>query len=58
MIECSPKLFEPGDVVQLQVSFIAFKQSGGRDKKKFTIRTILRSIALMDSNVKIVSMIA
>ncbi len=57
MEECSPNAFEPGDVVQMQVSFIAFQKSGKRDEKTFVIRTILRSIALMDSSVRIVSVI-
>ncbi len=57
MEECLPNIFEPGDIVQLQVSFIAFKKSGQRGKKDFVIRTILRSIALMDSSVRIVSTI-
>ncbi len=57
MEESSPNVFEPGDTVQLQVSFIAFKKSGTRDKNAFTIRTVLRSIALMDNSVRIVSAI-
>ncbi len=55
MEECSPNVFGDGDVVQLQVSFVAFKKSSTRDKIIFTIRISVRSIALMDSSVKIVS---
>ncbi len=56
MLPCSTNAFRPGDVVQIQVSFLAFqvRPDEGREKT-FSVRTILRSVALIDTSVRIVS---
>ncbi len=56
MLPCSTNAFRPGDVVQIQVSFLAFqvRPDEGREKM-FSVRTILRSVALIDTSVRIVS---
>ncbi len=56
MMPCSINVYRPGDVVQIQVSFLAFQvQPEERGEKMFGVCTILRSVALIDTSVRIVS---
>lgn len=50
---CSANIFRPGDVVQIQMSFLAFQLQGAKGAfKKFGVRNVLRSVALIDSSVR------
>lgn len=56
MDQCSTIAFKAGDVVQTQVSFIAFQKGRAiKGKKTFGVHTVLRSVALLDSSVRVVS---
>lgn len=57
MTPCSANAFRPGDVVQIQMSFVAFqvKPRPGSTSKTFAMFTVLRSVALLDSSVRKVS---
>ncbi len=56
METCSANTFRPGDVVQIQVSFVAFQlRSPGTRMKTYGVRTVLRSVALIDTSVRKVS---
>lgn len=48
---CEPKAFRVGDIVQLQLSFVAVRIKGGHMK----LLTVLRSIALVDARFSKVS---
>lgn len=57
MVPCNPNIFLTGDIVQIEVSFIAYQLEKARYNKPtpFRLHTILRSIARMDTSVRDVS---
>ncbi len=53
MVSCSTNAYLPGDVVQIQMSFIAFQiKSDVPGTRLFRLRRVLRSIALLNTGVR------
>lgn len=53
--KCSPSIFLEGDIVQLQIAFVAFPLTTKGREKRFRIGRILRSVMLIDTELREVS---